>query len=177
MDQLVAATNHGIDNATPMSGAGDALHEFLTFKLGAEEYGINILRVQEIRGYESPTRMANAPPYFKGVVNLRGIIVPIIDLRIKFGMNEVNYDGVTVTIVLNIANRVIGVVVDSVSDVIALEPTDIKPAPEFNGAMRTEYIIGIGSIQSGEQERMLILMDIEKLMSSADMGLVAQTVQ
>lgn len=83
-----------------------------------------------------------------------------------------SYDGVTVTIVLNIRNRVIGVVVDSVSDVIALEPTDIKPAPEFNSAMSTEYIIGIGTIQSGEAERMLILMDIEKLMSSADVGLV-----
>jgi purine-binding chemotaxis protein CheW len=177
MNQVVAATNHGEDNATPKPMAGDAMHEFLTFKLGAEEYGIDILRVQEIRGYESPTRMANAPPYIKGVVNLRGIIVPIIDLRIKFGMNEVNYDSVTVTIVLNICNRVIGMVVDSVSDVIALQPTDIKPAPEFSGAMNTEYIIGIGSIRSGEQERMLILMDIEKLMSSADMGLIAQTVQ
>jgi purine-binding chemotaxis protein CheW len=177
MDQVVAVTNHGIDNSTPKPGASDSIHEFLTFKLGPEEYGIDILRVQEIRGYESPTRMANAPPYIKGVVNLRGIIVPIIDLRIKFGMNEVNYDSVTVTIVLNICNRVIGVVVDSVSDVIALEPTDIKPAPEFNGAMSTEYIIGIGSIQSAEQERMLILMDIENLMTSAEMGLIAQTVQ
>jgi len=177
MNQVVATTNHGEDNSTPKPGAGDAMHEFLTFKLGPEEYGIDILRVQEIRGYESPTRMANAPPYIKGVVNLRGIIVPIINLRIKFGMSAVNYDSVTVTIVLNICNRVIGVVVDSVSDVIALEPTDIKPAPEFSGAMNTEYIIGIGTIRSGEAERMLILMDIEKLMTSADMGLIAQTVQ
>ena len=177
MNQVVAVTSHGIDNSTPDAGAGDAMHEFLTFKLGPEEYGIDTLRVQEIRGYESSTRMANAPSYMKGVVNLRGIIVPIIDLRIKFGMNEVNYDSVTVTIVLNICNRVVGVVVDSVSDVIALEPTDIKPAPEFSGAMNTEYIIGIGTIRSGEAERMLILMDIEKLMTSADMGLIAQTVQ
>lgn len=155
-----------------MPETGDAIDEFLTFKLGTEEYGINILRVQEIRGYESATRMVNAPPYIKGVVNLRGIIVTIIDLRIKFAMSEVSYDGVTVTIVLNICNRVIGVVVDSVSGVIALEPTDIKPAREFNGAMSTEYIIGIGTIRSCGAERMLILMDIEKLMSSADMGLI-----
>jgi purine-binding chemotaxis protein CheW len=167
---------HSLEYGDNRICTGAGMSEFLTFKLGAEEYGINILRVQEIRGYESPTRMANAPPYLKGVVNLRGIIVPIIDLRIKFGMDEVNYDGVTVTIVLNICDRVIGVVVDSVSEVIALEPTDIKPAPEFNDAMSTEYIIGIGNIHSGEQERMLILMDIEKLMSGTDMGLIAPTV-
>lgn len=152
-------------------------NEFLSFRLGAEEYGIDILKVQEIRGYEAPTRMANAPAYLKGVVNLRGVIVPIIDMRIKFGLPEPKYDSVTVTIVLNIGNRVIGVVVDSVSDVIALPAGAIKPAPEFSGTLSTDYIIGIGSLKDGERERMLILVDIEKLMSSADMGLIAQATQ
>ena len=149
--------------------------EFLSFRLGGEEYGIDILKVQEIRGFEKPTRMANAPAYILGVLNLRGVIVPIIDLRIKFGLEEVKYDHLTVTIVLNIGRRVVGVVVDSVSDVIALPPAAIKPTPEFNGALSTEHIIGIGTIKDGEHERMLILMDIEQLMSSADMGLIAQT--
>lgn len=151
--------------------------EFLSFRLGAEEYGIEILKVQEIRGYEAPTRMANAPAYIKGVVNLRGVIVPIIDLRIKFGLADPKYDSVTVVIVLNIGNRVIGVVVDSVSDVIALKGGDIKAAPEFSGALSTEHILGIGTIKQGEMERMLILMDIERLMSSADMGLITRAAE
>jgi purine-binding chemotaxis protein CheW len=157
----------------------DAKHggEYLSFRLGAEEYGIDILKVQEIRGYDEPTRMANAPSFIKGVVNLRGVIVHIVDLRMKFGLSEVKYDGVTVTIVLNIGQRVIGVVVDSVSDVIELQPADIKPAPEFGDAVGTEHVTGIGTIQHGEQARMLILMDIEKLMSGADMGLIPEAVQ
>ncbi len=159
------------------TGASAQGGEFLSFRLGAEEYGIDILKVQEIRGYEQPTRMANAPAYIKGVVNLRGVIVPIIDLRIKFGMPEPQYDSMTVTIVLNIGSRVIGVVVDSVSDVIALAGDAIKPAPEFSGTLSTEHIIGIGTLKEGERERMLILMDIEKLMGSADMGLIDQTAQ
>lgn len=159
------------------TGASAQGGEFLSFRLGAEEYGIDILKVQEIRGYEQPTRMANAPAYIKGVVNLRGVIVPIIDLRIKFGMPEPQYDSMTVTIVLNIGSRVIGVVVDSVSDVIALAGDGIKPAPEFSGTLSTDYIIGIGTLKDGERERMLILMDIERLMSSADMGLIAQAGQ
>jgi purine-binding chemotaxis protein CheW len=159
------------------TGASAQGGEFLSFRLGAEEYGIDILKVQEIRGYEQPTRMANTPAYLKGVVNLRGVIVPIIDLRLKFGLPEPSYDSMTVTIVLNIGHRVIGVVVDSVSDVIRLPGGDIKPAPGFSSTMSTEYIVGIGTLKDGERERMLILMDIEKLMSSADMGLIAQASQ
>lgn len=151
--------------------------EFLSFRLGAEEYGIDILKVQEIRGYEQPTYMANSPAYLKGVVNLRGVIVPVIDLRLKLGLPEPNYDSVTVTIVLNIGDQVIGVVVDSVSDVLSLTSEGIKPAPGFNGSVKTAYIIGIGTLQDGERQRMLILMDIEKLISGAEMGILAQAVQ
>jgi len=142
--------------------------EFLTFRLGAEEYGIDILKVQEIRSYEPPTRIANAPAFIKGVVNLRGVIVPIVDLRVKLGCDSVEYNGFTVVIVLSVRGRVVGAVVDSVSDVLELHGDTIKPAPQMHTSMDTSFITGIGSIS----ERMLILMDIEALMSSADMGLI-----
>ena len=142
--------------------------EFLTFRLGAEEYGIDILRVQEIRSYEEPTRIANAPHFIKGVVNLRGVIVPVVDLRIKLGCEKVEYNGFTVVIVLNVHGRVVGAVVDSVSDVLELSHELIKPAPEMNTTVDTSFITGIASVG----ERMLILMDIAALMSSADMGLM-----
>ena len=150
--------------AKTRSGGG----EYLTFRLGTEEYGIDILRVQEIRSYEQPTRIANAPSFIKGVVNLRGVIVPIIDLRIKLNCESVEYNTFTVVIVLNVKGRVIGAVVDSVSDVMELTHEHIKPAPEMNGNIDGNFITGIGSVG----ERMLILMDIEGLMSSADMGLI-----
>ncbi|MBC7778612.1 MAG: chemotaxis protein CheW [Proteobacteria bacterium] len=147
--------------------------EFLTFKLGAEEYGVEILKVQEIRGYDAVTAIANAPPFIKGVINLRGVIVPIVDLRIKFNLGAVTYDSFTVVIILNIADRVVGAVVDGVSDVINLEASQIRPAPEFGAALDVEYIIGLGT--SGE--RMLILVDIERLMTSTDMALVDDAVE
>lgn len=142
--------------------------EFLTFRLGAEEYGIDILRVQEIRSYEQPTRIANAPSFIKGVVNLRGVIVPIVDLRLKLGCESAEYNSFTVVIVLNVKGRVVGAVVDSVSDVLELARDSIKPAPEMSSAVDASFITGIGSVN----DRMLILMDIESLMASADMGLI-----
>lgn len=149
-------------------GAASTGGEFLTFRLGAEEYGIDILKVQEIRSYEQPTRIANAPAFIKGVVNLRGVIVPIVDLRLKLGCATADYNDFTVVIVLNVKGRVVGAVVDSVSDVLALDQDTIKPAPEMNSAVDTSFITGIGSIA----DRMLILMDIEGLMSSEEMGLI-----
>jgi purine-binding chemotaxis protein CheW len=149
--------------------------EYLTFRLGNEEYGIDILKVQEIRGYDHVTRIANAPAFIKGVVNLRGVIVPIVDLRIKFALGEARYDAFTVVIVLNVLGRVVGAVVDSVSDVLELAPEQIKPAPEFNALLDAGYITGLGTIGAGEAARMLILIDIEKLMGSADMALVEST--
>jgi purine-binding chemotaxis protein CheW len=156
--------------------------EFPTFRLGAEEYGIDILRVQEIRSYEAPTRIANAPAFIKGVVNLRGVIVPIIDLRLKLNCASVEYNDFTVVIVLNVRGRVIGAVVDSVSDVLELSRDQIKPAPELAGSVDSGFITGIGSVkghgkEGGKEEdaeRMLILMDIEGLLSSAEMGLINQ---
>ena len=143
-------------------------NEFLTFTLGKEEYGIEILKVQEIRGYDAVTTLANTPEFIKGVINLRGIIVPIVDMRIKFHLGSVEYNQFTVVIILNVANRVVGMVVDGVSDVITLKPEQIKPAPEFGSAIDTKYVMGLGTVD----ERMLILVDIEKLMTSRDMELV-----
>ncbi len=142
--------------------------EFLAFTLGQEEYGIDIQRVQELRGYDTVTRIANAPAHIKGVINLRGIIVPIIDMRIKFNLGTPSYDQFTVVIILNLANRVMGMVVDSVSDVITLKAEQIKQAPEMGAVLAGEYLIGLGTLD----QRMLILVDIDKLMLSADMGLM-----
>ncbi|MDI1271316.1 MAG: chemotaxis protein CheW [Polaromonas sp.] len=149
------------------SAAAKAL-EFLAFTLGQEEYGIDIQKVQELRGYDTVTRIANAPEHIKGVVNLRGIIVPIIDMRIKFNLGTPTYDQFTVVIILNMASRVMGMVVDSVSDVITLTPEQVKPAPEMGSVLDTDYLIGLGTLD----DRMLILVDIDKLMTSDDMGLI-----
>ena len=144
--------------------------ELLTFTLGAEEYAIDILKVQEIRGYEAVTRIANTPAFIKGVINLRGVIVPIVDMRIKFDLGEPVYNEFTVAIILNIGKRVIGVVVDSVSDVVSLAEDEIHPAPEF-GTFDTQFLLGLAIVN----ERMLILIDIERLMTSSEMALVEQT--
>ena len=147
--------------------------EYLSFRLGQEEYGIPILTVQEIRGYSEPTRIANAPEFMKGVVNLRGVIVPIVDLRLQLGLEQATYNEITATIVLNIGKRVIGIVVDSVSDVIALPADEIKPPPQLASGIDTAYVTGIATQAQGEAtERMLILVDIEQLMSSDDIGLL-----
>jgi purine-binding chemotaxis protein CheW len=142
--------------------------EYLTFTLGAEEYGIDILKVQEIRGYEAVTKIANAPPFIKGVINLRGVIVPIVDLRIKFNLDGETYDQFTVVIILNIGKRVMGVVVDGVSDVIQLSSDNLRPSPEFGSVLDTRYILGLGTVEN----RMIIVVDIERLMTSQEMSLV-----
>lgn len=173
---LQTSTQPGASTATRTAAAGAAatsLREFLAFKLGAEEYGIDILRVQEIRSYEAPTRIANAPAFIKGVVNLRGVIVPIVDMRLKFNLEQARYDSFTVVIVLNIGARVVGMVVDAVSDVITLTPEQLHPVPEFNSAIASDHLLAIGTVQ----DRMLILVDIDKLMTSAEMGLVENTLQ
>ncbi|MBT9516348.1 MULTISPECIES: chemotaxis protein CheW [Methyloversatilis] len=164
MMQAAQAVSHRPDDGAE----GSYAQEYLTFTLGEEEYAIDILKVQEIRGYDAVTSIAHAPPFIKGVINLRGTIVPIVDLRIKFGVGVVEYTPFTVTIILNVGGRVVGMVVDSVSDVLALESSKILPAPEFSSSLDTRYIHGLGSID----ERMLIVVDIEKLMLSADMALV-----
>ncbi|ACT47725.1 chemotaxis protein CheW [Methylotenera mobilis] len=141
--------------------------EYLTFLLGSEEYGIQIMNVQEIRGYEAVTQIPNTPSFIKGVINLRGRIVPIIDLRIKFKLNDVRYNELTVVIVMNLNGRIVGVVVDAVSDVIALKTSQIEPMPALDTSIDTKYIIGLATYE----ERMLVLVAIEQLMTSQEMGL------
>jgi purine-binding chemotaxis protein CheW len=140
--------------------------EFLTFSLGAEEYALDIQRVQELRGYDSVTHIANAKEYIKGVINLRGVIVPIIDMRIKLNVSAPTYDQFTVVIILNLGNSVIGMVVDRVSDVINLLSEQIRRVPDLGAALEADYVIGLGTID----QRMLILVDIETLMSSTEFG-------
>lgn len=172
----MTATTTISHNNTPSvqrRAAENEKREFLSFRLGSEEYGIDILCVQEIRDYETPTRMANVPAFIKGVINLRGSIVPIVDLRIKFDLGSAAYDAFTVVIILNVANRVIGVVVDAVSDVMTLAPEQILPAPTLTTSLDTQYVTGLGTID----ERMLILVDIEQLMRSPGMGLIEPRIQ
>jgi purine-binding chemotaxis protein CheW len=170
MEQMAIAPSMANANKTPGDGSG---MEFLAFRLGQEEYGVQILKVQELRSYENVTSIANAPSFIKGVINLRGSIVPIIDMRLKFNFDNPTYDQFTVVIILSVANHIIGMVVDSVSDVITLAPGEIKPAPEMGAAFNTQYLIGLGTID----QRMLMLIDIEKLMSSDDIQLIAKVAE
>ena len=158
------------DNAAPGASAGTPSKplEFLAFTLGREEYGIDIQQVQELRGYDAVTRIANAPDYIKGVVNLRGTIVPILDMRLKLKLGTPAYDQFTVVIILNVAGRTMGMVVDSVSDVTTLAPEQIKPAPPMGSALDIDYVTGLGTVD----DRMLILVDIDRLMASPDIGLL-----
>ncbi|AZV92957.1 chemotaxis protein CheW [Pseudomonas sp. S 311-6] len=162
--------NIGSNVDTEAADQAAGAREFLIFALGEEEYGIDILKVQEIRGYDasSVTRIANVPAFIKGVMNLRGVIVPIVDLRVRFNLAAADFNDQTVAIILNLGGRVVGVVVDGVSDVLTLGAEQIRPAPEFSAVLSTEYLTGLGTLD----ERMLILVDIERLMSSEDMALI-----
>ena len=142
--------------------------EYLAFTLSDEEYGIDILKVQEIRGYDAVTKIANTPDFIKGVINLRGIIVPIVDLRIRFNLGKVEYNEFTVVIILNVNKRVVGIVVDGVSDVITLQAAQINKMPSMVSTINTQYLVGLGTLD----DRMLILVEIEKLMSSEEMALI-----
>jgi purine-binding chemotaxis protein CheW len=149
--------------------AAEVPSEYLTFTLGSEEYGIDILAVQEIRGYGQVTRIPEAPEFIKGLINLRGTIVPVVDLRLKFKLGSTEYDSFTVMVVLSVSDRIVGVVVDSVSDVLPLTDGQISPPPEFGSAFDTRYLKGLASVEG----RMLIMVDIEKLLSSAELALYA----
>ncbi len=147
--------------------------EFLTFTLGEENYALDILTVKEIRGYESVTKIANAPPFIKGVINLRGDIVPIVDLRIKFNVGQATYDEFTIVIVLHIQNRIVGIVVDGVSDVVSLSKEQLRPPPDFGVAFDSRYLLGLATVN----EQMIILVDINELISSEEMGLFSTLVE
>ena len=157
---------------TEAVNASAADREYLTFTLGAEEYGVDILKVQEIRGYDHVTRLPGAPDFVKGAINLRGLIVPVVAMRLKFKLSQATYDATTVMVVLSVAGRTIGVVVDGVSDVLRLDAEQVRATPEFGSAIDRKFITGLGVIDG----RMLILLDIEQLMTSEEMGLVDEAV-
>lgn len=166
MTSIVHTAPH---HAVSGSAVPAASQEYLSFRLGGEEYGLSILCVQEIRSYEAPTRIAGASAFISGVLNLRGVIVPVVDLRVRFDVPP-RFDAATVTVVLNLPGRTLGVVVDSVSDVLELTAEDIRPAPAFSGAIDARHITGIASIRQDQQQRMLILLDIAPLIADAGIG-------
>ena len=157
---------------TEAVNASVADHEYLTFTLGSEEYGVDILKVQEIRGYDQVTRLPGAPEFVKGAINLRGLIVPVVDMRLKFRLSQATYDDTTVMIVLSVAGRTIGIVVDGVSDVLRLDAAQVRAVPDLGSAIDRQFLTGLGVVD----ERMLILLDIERLMTSEEMGLVEQSI-
>jgi purine-binding chemotaxis protein CheW len=144
----------------------DDTNEYLTFYLANEEYGLDILRVQELRGWESVTRIPNSPEYVRGVLNLRGAIVPIIDLRIRFDLPVTAYTPTTVVVILSVVdshsrkNRIVGVVVDAISDVVNAKISGIQNTPEFDASIEVEYISGLATADNG----MLMLIDVDKLL-------------
>jgi len=157
--------------AAGTDGGATTQRAFLAFTLGNEEYGVDALKVQEIRSYGYATRVPNAPPFIKGVVNWRGLILPIVDMRIKFKLGQPTYDRGTVVIILNINGCLAGIVVDGVSDVLTLMPNQIAQAQDCDSVIAAEYLIGLGSVG----ERMLILLDIDKLMAGDEMALMDKT--
>ncbi len=150
----------------------DGTDQFLTFILAGEEYGVDILRVQEIKGWERATPIPNTPSYIKGVMNLRGTIVPIIDLRERFELEPTEYGPMTVVIVLRVLTeereRVMGIVVDAVSEVYNVAPEELKAAPDFGGVVRSEFLRGLATVD----EKMVIVLDIDHLLNSDELSVV-----
>lgn len=136
----------------------------LTFNLAGEEYGVDILSVREIRGWARVTRIPQTPGYLLGVLNLRGAIVPIMDLRLRFGLERESYGDSTVVIIVAVAERLFGIVVDAVSDVVDIDPAAIKPVPDMGAVVDTRYLRGLAT----HVERMVMLLDVEKLMRPED---------
>ncbi|RDH84683.1 MAG: chemotaxis protein CheW [endosymbiont of Galathealinum brachiosum] len=157
-------------------GNGEPVKEFkelLTFFLAGEEYGVDILRVQEIKGWDSVTNIPNTPEYIRGVINIRGAIVPIIDMRLRFMLEKKEYDATTVVIILSVvskgnADRVMGVVVDAVSDVYNVPANDVKASPDFGTAVDTEFVTGLATID----EKMIIVLDIDHMLNAAELAVV-----
>jgi purine-binding chemotaxis protein CheW len=145
------------ESVTPAIGS-----QYLTFCLGNEEYGLEILRVQEIKGFTKITPLPNTPAEMKGVINLRGAVVPIVDLRTKFGLRETEYDRFTVIIVVTVGKRIVGLVVDAVSDVLDVTPKEVVETPDFGGGMDTSFMSGMARIG----ERLVTLLNIEQLVGS-----------
>ncbi len=142
--------------------------QFLTFNLADEYYGVDILKVQEIKGYTTVTKIPNTPDYLKGVLNLRGTIVPIVDLRMKFGMGETEPTSFTVVVVVNVRNRVMGFLVDAVSDVLDLNAKDIQPPPQLGNTVDISFVAGIGN----SNDHLVTLLDIDRVLTEDEVKAV-----
>ena len=163
--------------AGDMMSASDDGQQYLTFILAGEEYGVDILRVQEIKGWDSVTQIPNTPKYVRGVINIRGTIVPIIDMRIRFDIEQLAYGPTTVVIVLRVqgetGDRIMGVVVDGVSDVYNMSDEDIKEAPDFGSAVDTKFVKGLATVN----EKMVIILDIDHMLNSQELNEVDSVVE
>jgi len=171
---MEAAQNLGNEIHVGTNEDGDQL---LTFLLAGEEYGVDILRVQEIKGWDSVTAIPNTPDYIKGVINLRGTIVPIIDLRLRFNLESIKYGPTTVVIVLRVEqegrSRIMGIIVDAVSDVYNVPDDGMKPAPDFGAAVDTEYVSGLMTVD----DKMVIGLDIDHLLNADEVSAVERAAQ
>lgn len=163
--------------AGDMMSASDDGQQYLTFILAGEEYGVDILRVQEIKGWDSVTQIPNTPKYVRGVINIRGTIVPIIDMRIRFDIEQLAYGPTTVVIVLRVqgetGDRIMGVVVDGVSDVYNMSDEDIKESPDFGSAVDTKFVKGLATVN----EKMVIILDIDHMLNSQELNEVDSVVE
>lgn len=172
--QQLPVSDMSVSNREETGFNADINDQYLTFIMNAEEYGIDILCVQEIRGWESATPLPKAPPHIKGVINLRGTIVPLIDLRSCFGMGVIEYNALKVVIILKVASqeghRIMGIVVDAVSDVYAIANVDIRPSPDLGASMNTEFIKGLVDIN----KKMIILLDVDRLLTMDEMPNLAK---
>ncbi|HEB91931.1 MAG TPA: chemotaxis protein CheW [Gammaproteobacteria bacterium] len=151
--------------------------QFLTFLLAGEEYGVDILRVQEIKGWNAVTPIPNTPEYIRGVINLRGTIVPIVDLRRRFGLEPMEYGPMTVVIVLKVMredkSRVMGIVVDAVSDVYNVQDESLKPAPDFGSVVNVDFVQGLATVD----ETMVIILDIDHLLNSGELAVMDSAIE
>ena len=158
-----------------LEDSSDNDNKFLTFCLGQEEYGVVILKVREIIGIIGITPVPQLPEYVKGVINLRGKIIPVIELRTKFAMPSVEYTEATCVIVVEVSDEdetehfQMGVIVDSVSEVLNIARNDIEPPPKFGDGLSTEYILGMGKVSEGDREKVVILLDIDKVLTESEL--------
>ncbi len=168
VQKMSSQQNHEHNHTTEAS-----INQYLAFILAGEEYGVDILRVQEIKGWTSVTLIPNMPPHIKGVLNLRGTIVPIIDLRLRFGLDAIAYGATTVIVVLKVVDdhgsRTMGIVVDAVSDVYNVTAADMKAPPEFGGSIKTEFVNGLATLD----KKMVILLNIDRLLNGNELAVLA----
>ena len=157
------------DATTKQTAEAVSAGQYLTFALGSEEYGIELLKVQEIKGYSAVTPIPSTPPHIKGVMNLRGAVIPVVDLRVRFGMETIEYTQFNVIIVINVGAKVMGLLVDAVSDVLNVGAGEVRPAPDFGTRADTRFISGMASAG----DKIAVLLDIDRLLTEDDLNIAS----